>query len=586
MNQQRRLAAILAADVVGYSRLMGEDEEGTLASLTLYLNDTVDPCVAEYRGRIFKSMGDGLLAEFASVIDAVRCAAAIQHAIEERNAEVPQHRRIQFRIGINLGDVIIKGDDIFGDGVNVAARLESLADAGGICISDIVHQSIRSKVDLSFDDLGPQRVKNIGPPVHAFKVRRDAPMTQKSGSEGTHPLPEKPSIAVLPFDNLSGDPDQEYFSDGITEDIITELAKISGLFVIARHSSFIYKGRSVTLMQVGRDLGVRYVLEGSVRKAQNRLRITAQLIDATSDHHVWAERYDRDLEDIFAVQDDVARQVAGALAVTLKPGEAEQLAHAPTQIPEAYDLYLRARMTFYPPTWANILTARGTYGHVIDIDPSFAGGYAGKSITHSMAVMFGHSDNPEQDVRLALEFAEQAVTKDDAFALSHSALGYAYSVARQDNEAIAAARRAVELQPGDADSYLFLTNCLLRAGQGEEARDSILTGLRLNPQNVAGPYLNSLGRACFVAGRYQEASDTFERNVAHGGPLGVPMLSTWVTSLVELGRFDDARKIAQRLVEFDPGFSLTRAGNDAFGLSSETYRDRIIEALRKVGVPE
>ncbi len=396
-------------------------------------------------------------------------------------------------------------------------------------------------------------------------------------------MPDKPSIAVLPFDNISADPEQEYFSDGITEDIITELSKVSGLFVIARHSAFTYKGKSVTLKQVGRELGVHYVLEGSVRKSGNRLRITAQLIDAMTDHHIWAERYDRDIEDIFAVQEEVARKVADALAVALQPGEDERLAHAPTDNLEAYEIYLRTRGAFWPPVRSNNLTARSAYEQVIDIDPSFAGGHAGKSITHSMAVLFGQSENPEEDARIALEFAERAVTQDEAFALSHSALGYAYSTARRHDEAIAAARRAVELQPGDADSYRFLGSCLLRAGHGEEARDIILTALRLNPQYVAGPYL--LGRACFVAGLYKEASDTFERNVAHGGPIAVPMLTTWVASLVELGRLDEAREIARRLVEFDPGFRLTRAESFA-GFVPEASQERIVDALRKAGLPE
>ena len=319
---QRRLAAILAADVVGYSRLMGADEERTLAALTHHLKDLIEPMIAEHRGRVVKTTGDGLLAEFVSIVDAVRCAVAFQDGMRERNTGTPENRRIEFRIGVNLGDVIVQDDDVFGDGVNIAARLEGLAEPGGICVSDMVHQGIGTKLDLSFDDLGPQRVKNIGEPVRAFRIRHDAPSSApSSGQSDAPPLPDKPSIAVLPLDNISGDPEQEYFSDGITEDIITELSKISGLFVIARHSAFTFKGQSVTLKQVGRELGVRYVMEGSVRKAGNRLRITVQLIDAMTDHHIWAERYDRDLEDIFAVQDEVARSVASALAVALKPDE-------------------------------------------------------------------------------------------------------------------------------------------------------------------------------------------------------------------------------------------------------------------------
>jgi adenylate cyclase len=587
---RRRLAAILAADVVGYSRMMRADEAGTLAQLKTLLKEVFEPRTAEHDGRIVKTTGDGVLVEFASAVDATECAVKIQRSLARRNEDVPEGHRIALRIGINLGDIIVDGDDIHGDGVNVAARLEELCETGEVFVSAVVRDQVAGKVDVAFEDLGEHVVKNIDTPIRVYRASDGAEVSVApatvAGSDAPMPLPEKPSVAVLPFENMSGDPEQEYFSDGITEDIITELTKISGLFVIARHSAFTYKGKSVLLKQVGRELGVRYVLEGSVRKAGNRLRITAQLIDAADDHHIWAERYDRELEDIFAVQDEVARQVAGALAVALEPGEAERLAHAPTDNLDSYDLYMRTRMSFFPPTRANVVTARGAYGHVIDIDPGFTGGHAGTSITHSMAVMFGHSEDPEEDARTALAYAERAVAIDDQFALSHSALGFAYSAARRHDEAIAAARRAVALQPGNADSHFFLAYCQLRAGDGDAARDSILTALRLDPQYVAGPYLNALGRACFVAGRYQESIDTFERNVAHGGPLGVPMLSTWLASLVALERLDEAREIARRLVEFDPGFSLSRAGDDAFGLPSGASSKRIFDALRKVGLPE
>ncbi len=584
---QRRLAAILAADVVGYSRHMEGDEVGTRARLHSLHSELIDPRIAADGGRIVKTTGDGILVEFSSAVDAVGNALAIQSAVAGRNSGLPEEQRLVFRVGINLGDVIIEGDDIHGDGVNVAARLEGLCEPGEVYVSGTVRDHIEGKLEATFDDLGERTLKNISKPTRVYRVRDESAETAVASREraGVLSLPDKPSIAVLPFDNISGDPEQEYFSDGITEDIITELSKISGLFVIARHSSFIYKGKQVSLKQVGRELGVRYALEGSVRKAGNRLHITAQLIDATSDHHVWAERYDRDLEDIFAVQDEVARHVAEALAVALKPGEGELLAHAPTDNLEAYDLYMRARMSLWPPVRTNILTARGAFGHVIDIDPSFAGGHAGKSVSHSMAALFGHSENPEDDARIALELAERAVAMDEQFALSHSALGYAYTAVRRHDDAIAAARHALELQPGDADIHHFLASCLSWAGHGEEARHIILEALRLDPQYVAGPYLNALGRACFVAGRYQEAADTYERNVAHGGPLGVPMLTAWIASLVEIGRLDEAHRIAQRLIEFDPGFSLARASSYAW-FASTGRLERIVDALRQAGLPE
>ncbi|MFQ5954079.1 MAG: adenylate/guanylate cyclase domain-containing protein [Kiloniellales bacterium] len=580
---QRRLAAILAADVAGYTRLMGRDEEGTLAALTAHRIDLIEPCIAEHRGRVFKTTGDGLLAEFASVVDAVRCAVAEQDGMRERNTEVPENRRIEFRIGVNLGDVIVQDDDVFGDGVNVAARLEGLAEPGGVCVSDMVHQGIRSKLDLSFDDLGPQRVKNVGDPVRAFRVGHGDPFS--SGEGDAPPLPAKPSIAVLPFDNISGDPQQEYFSDGITEDIITELSKISGLFVIARHSAFTYKGQSVTLKQVGQDLGVRYVLEGSVRKAGNRLRITAQLIDAATDHHLWAERYDRNLEDIFAVQEEVARSVASALAVALKPEEGERLRRPPTDNIEAYDIYLGTRATLWPPTRENILTARNAYRRITEIDPSFAGGHAGLSMTHSFAVMFGHSERPEEDARVAMEMAQRAVALDDQFAQAYSALGLVHTVTGQHDEGVVCARRAVDLQPGDADAQTFSAITQFFAGQAEGAYEAITTALRLDPQYVNGPYLNVLGIVCFCAGRYEESIDAFKRNVDRGGPLAPPALAFRTASFSAAGHVEEAKASAQALLDFFPAFSLARF-RMLYMFKNPEDTKRVIAALRKVGLPE
>jgi adenylate cyclase len=583
---QRRLAAIMAADVVGYSRLMGIDESGTLATLTSHLKHLIQPCVAEHGGRVIKTMGDGLLAEFPSVVDAVQCAVTFQEGMVERNAKTPIDQRIEFRIGINLGDVIVQDDDVFGDGVNVAARLEGLAEPGGICVSDMVHQGVRSKLEMTFDDLGLQRVKNIGDPIRVFQVHRSAISVESKGdTDSAPPLPNKPSIAVLPFENMSADPEQEYFSDGITEDIITELSKISGLFVIARHSAFTYKGKSVTLKQVGRELGVRCALEGSVRKAGNRLRITAQLIDTITDHHLWAERYDRDIEDIFAVQDEVAHRVADALAVALKPGEIKQLAHAPTENLNAYEFYLRARTSFWPPTRSNLLNARNAFSRVVDIDQEFAGGHAGTSISYSLAVRYGHSSQPEADAATALEMAQTAVGLDAEFARAHSALGLAYSVIGQHNEAIASQRRAIELQPGDTDGYWYLANCLNAAGNGEAARDAIHTALRLDPQYISGPYLNALGRACFLAGRYKESIEAYERNVANGGPIAVPMLTCWTASYAAVGRIEEARAKVREILTHEPNFSITRA-HQVWAVHSADAAKLLTKGLRKAGLPE
>ena len=359
---QRRLAAILVADVVGYSRLMEADEEGTRARLRSLHSELVDPRIAADGGRIVKTTGDGILVEFPSAVDAVRNALSIQSAIADHNADLSENQRLVFRMGVNLGDVIIEGDDIHGDGVNVAARLEGLCEPGEVFLSGTVHDHVEGKLIARFEDLGERSVKNITKPVRVYRARTGTQENTVSVPADV-PLssPDKPSIAVLPFENMSGDPEQEYFSDGITEDIITELSKISGLFVIARHSSFTYKGKSVTLKQVGQELGVRYALEGSVRKAGNRLRITAQLIDTATDHHLWAERYDRELEDIFAVQDDVTREIIAALEVAIPQEDLNRLGRPPTKNVMAYDLFLQARTGFIPPTAENILWARRTY---------------------------------------------------------------------------------------------------------------------------------------------------------------------------------------------------------------------------------
>lgn len=586
---QRRLAAILAADVAGYSRLMGENEERTLTALSAHLDNLILPCVAEHRGRVVKTTGDGLLAEFASVVDAVRCAVAFQEGMRARNDSVAPDEAIRFRIGVNLGDVIVKDDDVFGDGVNVAARLEGLAEPDGIVVSSSVRDQIGNRLDLQFEDLGPRQVKNIGVPVHALAIRtqgQEAAPTQAAGS-GAEALPEPvmPSIAVMPFDNLSNDPEQEYFSDGITEDVITELSMISGLFVIARHSTFAYKGKPVTLRQVGRELGVRYILEGSVRKAGNRLRITAQLIDSASEHHLWAERYDRELEDIFAVQEEVARNVAGALAVKLKPQEGERIARPVTDNIEAYDLYLRTRAAPWPPTRENILTARHAYEQIIAIDPGFVGGHAGLALSDAMAVIFGTSPEPAQDAKTALETAKKAIAVNTEFAQAHSALGLALLANGDHDAAVRAAQKAVELAPSDADAHCYHGVTLLAAGDGDGARAAAERALRLDPQFTSGPYLNLLGIANFIAGDYDESIESFERNVARGGPMGPPMLHAWAAACAAAGRMEDARRIGQQLLSFQPEFSIGRYPMIRIYKRPED-KERLVENMRKAGIPD
>src|SRR5215471_18751679 len=387
MSQTRRLAAILAADVAGYSRLMGADEEGTHERLRGHLRELVDPKIGERRGRIIKNTGDGLLAEFASVVDAVRCAVEVQRAMVDREPEVPEDRRIRFRVGINLGDVIVEEHDIFGDGVNVAARLEALAEPGGICVSRMVRDNVRDKLDCIFEDLGEQSVKNIARPVRVYRVRDPAAPTEEAAPAAVQPspLPDKPSIAVLPFANMSSDPEQEFFADGIAEDVITGLSHYASLFVIARNSCFTYKSRAVDVKQVGRELGVRYVLEGSLRKAGNRIRVTAQLVEAETGKHVWAERYDRDLADIFALQDEITEAVTIAVTPAIAEAEQQRAMRRPPGSLDAWAAYQRGLWHMGKATAANNALAQKFFHEAIDLDPTFSGGYWGLGAAHYYA---------------------------------------------------------------------------------------------------------------------------------------------------------------------------------------------------------
>ena len=399
MSQTRRLAAILAADVAGYSRLMGADEEGTLERLKALRRELLDPKIAEHHGRIVKTTGDGLLVEFASVVDAVRCAVAVQQAMPERNTGVAADSRIELRIGINLGDVIVEGDDLYGDGVNIAARIEALADAGGVFVSNTVHDQVRDRLPFLFEDLGEQQVKNIARPVRVYRVRdagRRLPGAhRRQARQAGPPLPDKPSIAVLPFANMSGDPEQEYFADGMVEEIITALSRIRWLFVIARNSSFTYKGQAVDVKQVGRELGVRYVLEGSVRKAGGQVRITGQLIDALSGTHVWADHFDGSLEDVFELQDQIALSVAGVIEPALQAAEIRRSTARSISDVTAYDLYLRALAAFFPVTKEGVIEARRLLEQAIAIDPHYAPALSWAAHCHLRLVIEGWAEESE-----------------------------------------------------------------------------------------------------------------------------------------------------------------------------------------------
>ncbi|MCZ6863809.1 MAG: adenylate/guanylate cyclase domain-containing protein, partial [Alphaproteobacteria bacterium] len=468
----RRLAAILATDVVGYSRLMGEDEAETLTALKAHQAQFIDPTISEYQGRIVKLMGDGALVEFASVIAAVECAIAIQDGMAKRNAKVPEGRRMEFRIGVNLGDVIIDGEDIHGDGVNVAARLEGLAKPGGVCISGTVHEHVVGKLDLTFDDMGEKLVKNIARPVRVYLVRREgskATTAVASAAKVELELPDKPSIAVLAFDNMSNDPEQEYFADGIAEDIITTLSKISELLVIARNSTFAYKGRSPDVRQVAQELGVRYVLEGSVRKAASRVRITAQLIDATTGHHVWADRFDRGLEDVFAVQEEITQEIVTALEVNLTRGEDVRLWRKRSGTPKAYEHYLRGLDHYHRVTRATNAQARQEFERAIEISPDFAAAYHYLGWVHGTDGLFGWSESAKESLEKALELADKAITLDDTLADAYAVRACVLMVQRDGENAVAEAKRAVALNPNGAEVHHVLAMMLIYQGDPEAA---------------------------------------------------------------------------------------------------------------------
>src|SRR5438445_573071 len=429
MSQTRRLAAILAADVAGYSRLMGADEEGTLERLKALRGEFVDPKIAEHRGRIVKTTGDGLLVEFASVVDAVRCAVAVQQAMPERDTGVAADNRIELRIGINLGDVIVESDDLYGDGVNIAARIEALADAGGVFVSNTVHDHVRDRLPFLFEDLGEQQVKNIARPVRVYRVRDTGTATSPSApAHPVLPLPDKPSIAVLPFANMSGDPEQEYFADGMVEEIITALSRIRWLFVIARNSTFTYKGQAVDVKQVGRELGVRYVLEGSVRKAGNRVRITGQLIDALTGAHLWADRFDGSLEDVFDLQDKVASSVAGVIEPALQAAETARSAGRPITDLTAYDLYLRALAVSFPVTKERVIAALGLLEQATAIDPRYGPALSWAAICHLNLERANWAEAPETNRRKGIDLARQAldVGENDFGVLASAAQVLAY----------------------------------------------------------------------------------------------------------------------------------------------------------------
>jgi adenylate cyclase len=580
---ERKLAAILSADVKGYSRLMGEDEEATIRTLTTY-REGMATRIQQYRGRVVDSPGDNLLAEFASVVDAVRCAVEIQRELTAQNADVPDQRKMEFRIGINLGDVVVEGERLYGDGVNLAARLEGLAEPGGLCVSGTVYDQIENKLALGYEYLGEQAVKNIAKPVRVYRVQlqpRPAPRPTPSGEQPSLlPLPDKPSLAVLPFTNLSSDPEQEYFSDGITEDLITDLSRLSGLFVIARHSTFTYKEKAVKVQEVSKELGVRYVLEGSVRKVGERVRITAQLVEATTGHHLWAERYDRPLQDIFALQDEIVQKIVTTLRLQLSLWEQGHLVRKTTDNLEAYDSYLRGVEYFYRSTQETNAKARQLFEQALALDPQYAEAYAWLGWTCSMGWISQWDQDP-QALEQAFALAQKAVALDASLPLAYRVLGWVSLVKKQHEQAIAAAERAVALAPNDAEGYARLGNILNFTGRPEEALMMVEKAMRLNPRSPA-LYLFYLGHAYRLTGRYEEAIAVV-KGVLTRNPDFLPAHEYLAAIYSELGREAEARAEVAEILRLSPHRSL-EVFRQRLPYKDPAVTERYLAALRKAGL--
>ena len=619
---KRKLTAIFSADVKGYSRLMSADDAATVRTLTEY-REVMAELISSHRGRVVDSPGDNLLAEFVSVVDAVQCAVEVQKEFKVRNEELPEDRRMEFRIGINLGDVIHDGERIYGDGVNIAARIEGLAEAGGICISRNTYEQIENKLALDCEYLGEHRVKNISKPIEVYHVALEplkasierkprVNLLQKAAiavvalllltagalmvwkywqpstptpadvayeEELAFPLPEKPSIAVLPFQNLSGDEEQEYFSDGITNDIITDLSKFNQLFVIASNTVFSYKGKPVKVKKVSRELGVRYVLEGSVQKAGDKVRVNAQLIEGTTGHHLWAERYDRDLKDLFALQDEIIQTIVRTLAVKIGEAERRRVMSKSKGNFEAYDYLLRGWHHYDRRTRPANSKARQMFNQAIELDPQYAAAYVALGSCYFQAANYGWTEFPDQTLQRAYNLAQKALALEEANGSAHRLLGNVYLRWAQYDLAATELRRAIELNPNDAISYGTLGSVMLYSGKTEEAIQSMETEMRFNPHLVPGDFME-LGLAYYLKGRYEEAIRILERGVGQkpdfvGHHIGL------AAAYAQSGRSEEAKQAATMVLRLSPFFE-TESYGTAF--QSPTDRAALIEGLRKAGL--
>lgn len=629
MSAPRKLAAILAADVAGYSRLTGFDEEGTLERLRNLRRELINPAVSLHRGRIVKTTGDGILIEFPSVVDAVRCALDVQRGMNARNADVPADQRIEFRVGINVGDVVVEGEDLLGDGVNVAARLEGIAEPGGICISDAAYQQVRDKVDASFEDAGEQRLKNIERPVRTFHVLLGAPnatalsrlialrrkrvgvwifggvlallavgvgpvwwwqegrdsvvkapeLAERSTPKTVGPLSQRPTVAVLPFLTLSAESADDYFGDGLTEDIISALGRFSQLAVLARNAVFPYKGKQLRSEELGRSLGARYLVEGSVRRTPEHLRVSAQLSDASNGTLLWSTQYDAEQKDIFSIQDNITRQITGALAVKLTKLEQARSAAKPPNELEAYDLVLRGRAAMARQTRSANVEARGLFQRAVDIDPGYAAAYVGLGNTYQRSFILGWTDQPVETLKRIESLASTAIRLDSSNTGAHALLGSVYLQLRQYDQAINELKLALDLNPSDAETYAWLGNALLFSGALEDAIRASETAIRFDP-NLDVRRFWDLGMAYFLAGRNADAARVMEQTVAREPDYGYAYVIL-AAAYSEAGRSENAARAVAAVRKLDPFFD-----TDSFGslFRNPEHRAKIASALRKAGL--
>ena len=622
---KRKLTAILSADVEGYSRLMGEDEEATVRTLTAY-REVFTNLIQQHSGRVIDSPGDNLLVEFASVVDAVQCAVAVQKEINSRNNELPENRRMQFRIGINLGDVIQEAERIYGDGVNIAARLEGLANTGGICVSRTAYDQVKNKLELGYEYLGEHRVKNIAEPVRVYKVLLEPESAGKvigekrkekrrmtlaavialliglGGLAGWYlyieqtkriepasvekmafPLPDKPSIAVLPFVNMSGDPEQSYFSDGITEHIITSLSKVPYIFVIARNSTFAYKGKSVKIHQIAEELAVRYVLEGSVQRSDDRVRITVQLIDATTGHHLWAENYDRKLKDIFALQDEIAMKIMAELQVELTAADLGRLSSIKTTNLKAYEKFLKGNEHLFRRTEADVLEARRLAQEAIALDPEYGVAYVLLGWTHLDDIWFYRTKDRAKSLQTAEQLAQKAIDLSGQNDATHRLLSCVFLLRKQYEKAIVEAQKAVEFAPNSASSNFVYGMVLRTADRHDEAIPVLKKAIRLNPVTPIN-HLNNLAWSYTYSEQYEKAIPLWNRTIERNPDYLFAYMG--LTCAYQLsGDGAKAREAADEVLRIKPIFSMKLA-EKSFGTKNEEIKERILEAYRKAGIPE